>query len=108
MKKAGKENREQSSNSWVAVDIRPEVRPFTPEWVMLSFLRGWTAEDLAAAVERNIEIDLSPFMGYVEDAITQHILQWFKMHRPDLHAVLASNAGTAWLKRNIGRILRGR
>ena len=83
-----------------------EPEPYTPQWFLFNFLKAWTPEDLKAAIEKNVQVDLSVFGDYVVDMVVREVLNWFKQYRPDLYQVLSTDEGIAWLKKNITRILR--
>jgi len=90
---------------WVAVS-QPRVEPLTLEWAALKFLEPWTADDLRLAVEKDVRVDLAPFWPFLEDAVVQHLVGWFKAYRPDLASVLETEEGRAWLKRNLRNLTR--
>lgn len=93
-----------SSNAWVPVETPPQVEPLTPEWAALKFLEDWTPQDIELAIKKNVELNLAPFWSYVENIVIKEILNWLRVHRPDLHNVLASERGIKWLKMNLRRI----
>jgi hypothetical protein len=101
-----KANPNQPNSGWVLVETPPQVKPLTPEWAALKFLQDWTPSDIELAIKKNVEIDLSPFWAYVESLVIQNLLEWFKLHRPDLHAALATEDGVKWLKRNLAKMTR--
>jgi len=94
---------------WVAVDKgeNEEVKPFSPQWLALQFLVDWTPEDIEMAIDRDVEINLRPFISVVENIVIQEILKWFKDKRPDIYEVLSTNKGTNWLRKNICKIMEG-
>jgi len=83
-----------------------ELEPFSPQWFLFKFLEEWTPEDLEKAIKKDVKVDLSFLGDYIIDAVVNEVLKWFREYRPDLHKVLATDEGIAWLKRNIKRILR--
>ena len=58
-----KENLSQRSK-WIPVE---PVKPLSAEGLMLRFLGKWTAEDLELAIKKNVEVNLKPFFGAIED-----------------------------------------
>jgi hypothetical protein len=93
-----------SSNRWIPVEAPPQVKPLTPEWMLYQFLVNWTPQDLEIAIRKNVEINLGPFWGYVENMVINEVLNWFKTYRPDLHKVLATEDGIQWLRMNIRKL----
>jgi hypothetical protein len=93
-----------SSNKWIPVEAPPQIKPLTPEWMLYQFLSGWTPQDLQIAIRKNVEINLEPFWGYVENMVINEVLNWFKTYRPDLHKVLAMEDGIQWLRMNIRKM----
>jgi len=83
-----------------------EPEPFTPQWFLFNFLREWTPEDLEMTIKKDVQVDLSFLGDYIIDAVVNEVLKWFREYRPDLHKVLSTDEGIAWLKRNIKRILK--
>jgi hypothetical protein len=84
----------------------PSPSPMSFDWMALKFLEPWTPEDLALAIRSGVTFDLSPFLGIVEEVAILQILEWFKKYRPDLYAVLATEEGVAWLRKNIRLALK--
>lgn len=93
-----------NNTSWIPVETPTQVQPLTPEWMALQFLSDWTAQDIELAIKKNLEIDLGPFWSYVEGIVIKEVLNWFSIHRPDLHKVLATERGIEWLKANIRKM----
>ena len=84
----------------------PSPDPLSFDWMALKFLESWTPEDLALAIRSGATFDLAPFLGVVEEMAILQILEWFKKYRPDLYAVLATEEGVAWLRKNIRLALK--
>jgi hypothetical protein len=97
----------EAKNSWVQVasPIQPKVRPFSPEWFALKYLKNWTPEDVELAIKKGIQLDLGPLWSHIEDAIFQELLGWFRLRRPDIAAVLETPEGERWVKDNLRRNL---
>jgi len=87
---------------------RGSVQPFSFDWLALKFLESWTPDDLAMAIRSGAVLDLSLFIDLIEGIVVESVLNWFRERRPDLYAVLATEEGVAWLKRNVRLALRGR
>ena len=98
-------NRNPSESSWVVVEHAIDPQPFSADWFALNFLKEWTPEDLAIAIKKNVQIDLSTFASMIEDMVVNKILEWFRVFRPDLYTVLNSPEGLEWLRRNVKTIL---
>ena len=98
-------NKGQNGSSWVVIEHTIEPEPFSADWFALNFLREWTPQDLAVAIRKGYQVDLSAFAGMVVDMAVNKILDWFKTYRPDLYAVLNTEEGIEWLKKNIKTIL---
>lgn len=97
------------SNQYKVVQPQPpKIEAFTPEWALFRFLDAWTSEDMEIAVRKNVSVDLSSAMGYIEDSVATEILKKFEIQRPDLHKVLATESGKSWLKTQIRQALTQR
>ena len=92
---------EQRTNQYKVVSAPVEPEAFTPEWALFSFLGEWTPEDMGIAIRKNIQVDFSGYIGSVVDYALGEILKKFEDFRPDLHKVLSSSEGKAWLKTQI-------
>jgi len=100
-----KEEKEDNPNQaeWVPIAPLTKPEPFTADWFAYNFLKEWTSHDLAYAIQKDIQIDLSAIISMAEDIIVQQVLNWFKTYRPDLFSVLSSEEGVKWIKMNIRR-----
>jgi hypothetical protein len=103
-KPSSKAKLNSNSSRWVPVEAPSQIKPLTPEWAALAFLKGWTPSDIELAIKKNVEINLGPFWSYVENMVINEVLNWFKTYRPDLHKVLATESGIQWLKMNIRKM----
>ena len=99
----------QSPNEYVVV-APPPVAAYSAEWAALSFLKRWTPEDIQIAIRKDIEVDLSSFMGkFMKDMvckIVDEVLNWFKVYRPDLYGALATKEGILWIEANVRRMVK--
>lgn len=85
---------------------KPEA--FSPEWMLFSFLKEFTPEDIESAINSNLQLDFSAMIGMVENYVVDEILKKFETFRPDLHKVLSKTKGKDWLKTQIRNALTNR
>ena len=103
----------------------PPVKPLTPEWTLLRFLKPWKAEHLKAAAEKGVDLAallaqqirksrlLRWLVGLARDKYAylrehwtpENVLIWLADRRPDLYrAVSVDKDLLAWFTENMNRL----
>ncbi len=95
--------RSRENSSWVPI----ENHGLSLEWLAQKFFEEWTAEDLREMVEKDVEVDLTPIIGYVESAVVDEAVRFLaRIGRGDLASVIATKKGMEWLRKNIRKMMK--
>lgn len=86
----------QNNGGWAV--IKPELKPYTPEWFLSNYLESWTDHDVRVAISNDVRPDLSTYADLILDQTTDFFMNFLKQQRPDLTNI-QTKEGKAWIRK---------
>lgn len=94
--KKEQETQTKQNNGWAVV--KPELKPYTPEWFLANYMENWTNDDVRVAIANDVRPDLSTYASLILDQTTDFFMNFLKTQRPDLKNI-QTKEGKAWIRK---------